>query len=322
MIIDLHSHYLPRSVASPDGPVQLEEFSDHVLITALGTQYRVPAELLDAGSQFRTSYGSSLNGRALLPPPFVLLYELDHDAGIAWSRRMNESVAATVSRDPVRLHGFGTVPLQAGGTAAAAELDHAVNALGLRGVEILTSVAGQPLVASDLDEFWEAADEFGAVVFIHPHYVAGAERLSGYHLRNIVGNPVETGIAAAQLILSPVLKRYRNLKIVLSHGGGILPGIFGRLAHAAKVRAEFTERDPAVVRGLYRRFFYDTVVFEPDMLTYLSSMIGAQQIVLGTDFPFDMAEQDPHALLGESGMSAIEQQSILERAHRLLTGRS
>lgn len=318
MIIDIHSHYLPRDAASADGPVQLTESSDHVLITALDHRYRAPVELLDPESQFRTDYGDALQGRTLLLPPFALLYELDSDAGTAWSRRLNESVATAAARDPRRLFGFGTVPLQAGGDAAAAELDHAVNALGLRGVEILTTVAGRSLVESDLDAFWAAAERLRVPVFIHPHYLAAAEQLTGFHLRNVIGNPVETGTAAVQLMLSPVLTRYPNLTIILAHGGGILPGIFGRLVHAASVRPEYAGHDSAAVKSLLRRFCYDTVVFDPRTLSHLSSLVGPDRILTGTDFPFDMAERHPRLLLDDADVSAAERQSILQGAQRLL----
>jgi aminocarboxymuconate-semialdehyde decarboxylase len=321
MIIDLHSHYFPLDAVRgvPNSPVQVAEEPDgSVRFTFGGATMHLEAELFSLERQLAALQRQRLDRRVLQPPPFTILYELPPDAGVAWSQCVNDGIAAAAQAHPEAFIGFATVPLQ-DIDAAVHELDRAITTLGLRGVEILTTINGVGLDTPALDPFWAAVERLDVPMLIHPHYVAAVERLAGYYFRNLIGNPTETAIAGARLLFGGVLERYPGLKIILSHGGGSLPHISGRLDHGYAVRPEARARakDP---HGNLRRLYYDTIVFDPAILRHLVEIAGASQIVLGTDFPFDMGEETPVTFVRESGLPPAEQEMILNAADRLLPG--
>ncbi|GIH20934.1 amidohydrolase family protein [Rugosimonospora africana] len=318
MIVDLHSHFFPAEAANAARSsvrVEAGPSAGQTHLRVDGQDFIVPAAITDPATQAREATQAGLDARALLPPPFAVRYELDPDDGVDWSRRLNEGTAAAAASDPERLIGFASVPLQAGGERAAAELDYAIGSLGLRGVELLTSVCGTGLDAAQFDTFWAAVAELGVPVVIHPHYVAGAQHMRQYYLRNLVGNPTETALAGARLIYSGLLRRYPGLHVILCHGGGALPHIIGRLRHGFRSRPEL--RDAADPDEGLRRLFYDTVVFDPTVLRHLAELVGHRQLVVGSDYPFDMAEPRPAAFVADSGLSEQAVASVLHSADRL-----
>lgn len=319
MITDLHSHFFPIDVArsTPGSPVEVHHLGDGRLrLEVLGHDFVVPASLGDAEAQAASTEAQGMDRRALMIPPFTALYELDAAIGIEWSRRLNEGLAQEASAYPDRLVGFATVALQ-DGDAAAVELDHAVRELHLQGVEILTSVCGRGLDSPELQQFWAAAAELGVPVFIHPHYVAGSDRMAQLHLRNLVGNPTETALAGARLLFSGILQRHPVLKVILSHGGGALPHLIGRLQHGFDSRSESRDGAASPSDGL-RRLYYDTVVFDATVLRHLGELVGYDRLVLGSDYPFEMAVDDPVGFVATSGLDAERIELISHSADRLL----
>ncbi len=275
----------------------------------------ISRELFDLDLQQTALRRQRLDRRTLIPPPYTILYELEGDAGIRWARVLNDGIAAAARTDPAAFVGFATVPLQQP-VAAVDELQRAIG-IGLRGVEILTNVNGMGLDDPSLEPFWAAAETSDLPVLIHPHNVAGSERMDGFYLRNLIGNPIETALAGARILFSGVLERYPNLKLILSHGGGALPHLVGRLRHGHEVRPECRERakDPI---GHLSALYFDTVVFDPLILRHVVDLAGIDRIVPGTDFPFDMGETDPVGFVEQSGLSEHEIQTILQAGERLL----
>jgi aminocarboxymuconate-semialdehyde decarboxylase len=319
MMVDLHSHFFPTRVAAATSraPVEVGRGPNGALrLAVLGHDFLVPARLGDPQAQAAAAEEKGMDGRALMLPPFTILYELDAGDGVDWCRRLNEAIAQAAADRP-RLVGFATVPLQSGGDRAARELAYAVTELGLSGVEILTSVCGRGLDAPELDQFWAAAERLSVPVFVHPHYVAGADRMGQYHLRNVIGNPTETALAGARLVYSGILSRYPGLKVILSHGGGALPHLIGRMRHAFEARPEFRDGAAPPADSL-SKLFYDTVVFDPTVLRHVGELVGLDRLVLGSDFPFDMAEDDPVGFVAGSGLPAASITPILHAADRLL----
>lgn len=319
MAIDLHSHYFPLSAADrlPADLVQLAKHDDgsHALEIA-GHHLPLSRHLVDLDQQVSDLARQQLSARALIVPPFTMLYELESALGARWARAINDAMAEAAATAPDKLIGFATAPLQ-DVPAAVAELSRAVNELGLRGVEIATSVNGDGLDNPDLDPFWARAEALHVPILIHPHYVTGTERMRDYHLRNLVGNPTETALAGAKLLFGGVLERFPDLRIILSHGGGALPHLVGRLRHGAAVRPEARSRAREPLTGLHK-LYYDTIVFDPQILRHLSGIVGASQLVLGTDYPFDMADDDPIGFVRGSGLPAEEVELILDAGSRLL----
>ncbi|MGH9175108.1 MAG: amidohydrolase family protein, partial [Vicinamibacterales bacterium] len=168
-----------------------------------------------------------------------------------------------------------------------------------------------------LDPFWERAESLRLPILVHPHDPAGVGRMGDYYLRNLVGNPVETALAGARLIFGGVLERFPELRVILSHGGGALPQLIGRLRHgyAARPEAQLRVSDPV---ASLRRLHYDTIVFNPEPLRNLVATVGAGQVVLGTDYPFDMGEPDPVNVIRQAGLAEENVATILDNGRRLL----
>lgn len=212
----------------------------------------------------------------------------------------NESVATFCATSPDRLLPIGTVSLQHPDLAVT-QLTSAVRDTGMRGVQISTSAGpGRELDDPSLAEFWAAAEELGAAVLIHPWGCTLGERLNAYYLFNSVGNPTETTLALSRLIFSGVLERHPRLKVWSAHGGGYLASYIVRADHAWAVRndARTTEEAPS---ALLRRTFVDSLVYAPEQLRHLVASVGASQVTLGSDYPFDMGVDDPLDRLEAAG---------------------
>lgn len=194
-----------------------------------------------------------------------------------------------------RFRAMATVPLQSP-DAAANELEYAVSELGMVGVELATTIAGADLAGADLDLFWSAAARLKALVLLHPVDPLAGIDLTSHFLHNIIGRPAETTIAIARLLLSGVLTRHPDLNICLVHGGGFLPYQIGRMQRGweikpAIVATELASQPLDALRTLY----FDTVLDEPMALRYLIDLVGAERVLLGTDFPFEMGDPTPFA---------------------------
>ncbi|MCX7522272.1 amidohydrolase family protein [Microbacterium sp. STN6] len=224
------------------------------------------------------------------------------------ARAANRAVASLVSRAPDRLGGLGLVPLQHPQLMVEL-LEDAVVTCGLRGVEISSFAPGVELSGERLEPFWARASQLGAVLFLHPFGCSLDERLDRYYLSNTVGQPVENAVALSHLIFSGVLDRHPALTLVAAHGGGYLPTFLGRSDHAWRVRPEARECAEAPSSYL-RRLYFDSLVHTPHALRALAAAAGADRVLLGSDYPFDMGVDDPlerlrAAELGEAQTAAI-----------------
>jgi aminocarboxymuconate-semialdehyde decarboxylase len=188
---------------------------------------------------------------------------------------------------------MGSVPLQAGGEAAAAELEYAVRTLGLKGVQILTHVGELELSHPSFEPFWAKAEALGAIIFIHPAGFSEPRRFGRYYFSNVIGNPLDTTVALHHLIFDGVLERYPALKIIAAHGGGYLPAYSGRIDHAWGARSDARATTPKPPSKYLKQIYVDTIVFTPHQLEALVKFFGAEKILLGTDYPYDMGEYDP-----------------------------
>jgi aminocarboxymuconate-semialdehyde decarboxylase len=230
--------------------------------------------------------------QAISPSPGQYFYFTEPDLGRDLSRTINDGIADAVAKQPDRLVGMGTVPLQSP-ELAIAEMQRCVNDLGLRGIEISSNVNGRELAEDDFRPFFAAAEELGILLFLHPLGFTHGQRLSEHYLTNIIGNPLESTIVLSHLIFGGVLDAYPGLKLCVAHGGGYLPGYWGRMDHAWRAREDCRQHISHAPSTYLRKVWLDTLVFDKDELDSLIRTHGADHLCLGTDYPFDMAEPDP-----------------------------
>ncbi len=322
MIVDLHSHYLPLSaVRGMDALIPVREGENGTLELVMGGHtHALSEELTDLERQRETMTRQGLDQKVLAVPPFCFQYELLATDGIRWSRMVNDGIAEAVQSAPEAFVGFATLPLQ-DMTEAIRELDRAVGELGLAGIEIATNINGVELDAPELHPLWERAATHRLPILIHPHYVAGASRMGDYHLRNLIGNPAETALAGSRLLFGGVLERYPDLVLILSHGGGALPHLIGRLAQGYRVRPEcrLYASSPEELLGA---FYFDTIVFDSTVLRHLVDTVGADRVIVGTDYPFDMSDDNPVTFVTTAGLAEDEAQAILAGGAELLARRA
>jgi aminocarboxymuconate-semialdehyde decarboxylase len=228
----------------------------------------------------------------IAPPPLQCYYSVPLDIAVKAAQIVNDGIAEFCGKYPDRMKGFGTVPMP-DGQEAAKELERCVKKLSFTGVEVLTNVAGKELSDPAFAPFWKKAEELGVLVMIHPNGFTEASRFERFYFNNVIGNPLETTIALHYLIFDGVLERHPKLKLLAVHGGGYLGAYPGRIDHAWGARSDAHGDLPQPPTTYLKRIYVDTVVFTPYQLAELVRVFGADYVVLGTDYPFDMLEYDP-----------------------------
>ncbi|WP_338702870.1 amidohydrolase family protein [Streptomyces sp. Q6] len=298
--VDVHAHVLLPDVEQlVAGTPGFEE------ARALDARRNGPAALKVSGEMIRERFARLTDVRARLramdeqrvdvqlvsPSPSHYHYWADEELAEKVFRLANEAVAAHCSAEPARLRGLGLVPLQHPRLAVAA-LDHALDA-GLLGVEISSHAPGRELSDPALDPLWARAEQTGALLFLHPFGCTLDERLDQWYLSNSVGQPTENAVALSHLIFSGVLDRHPGLRIIAAHGGGYLPTHIGRADHAWRTRTDAGAHCAHLPSSYLRRLYFDSLVHDPYVLRELVRVAGADRVLLGSDFPFDMGASDP-----------------------------
>jgi aminocarboxymuconate-semialdehyde decarboxylase len=302
MKIDVHSHIeLPEAVASLPEKLRTPSLSflspesksyQERITEALRDQLENPERRIADMKQM----GLDLTVLSIAPPHFF--YNLDGEVTVDLSRRQNNRLSEIVRAYPAKFVGMATVPLQ-NVEAAVAELERAILNLGLKGVEVGSNIRGRYLGDQIFWPFYETAAHLDIPIFIHPRDVAGTDRMKDFYFPNLIGNPLDTTIAAAHIIFSGVLDRFPRLKIILAHAGGQLPYICGRLGHGFEVRPECKELIKRSPLDYVNRFYFDTIAHDTDSLRFLISRAGADRVVMGTDYPYDMGDMDPVRTVGK-----------------------
>jgi aminocarboxymuconate-semialdehyde decarboxylase len=240
--------------------------------------------------------GMGVDVQALSVSPYHLFNWATGDLGIRAFQTINDDLAELVGAHPQRFVGLGAVPLQ-DTAAAVSELERCRGDLGFRGIEISTHIEGEEISSPRLEPFWEAADALEMVVFIHPTGFTDPSRFTEHYFFNTIGHPLEEALAAGRLIFDGVIDRHPGLKFVFAHGGGFLPAYAGRFDHAYHAREDVRQDLPRPPSEYLSSFYFDTMVFEADQLGFLIHKYGSDHILLGTDYPYDMGEDDPLGLL-------------------------
>ena len=276
--------------------------------------------LVDVDDRLAAMDRRGIDTQVVSPSPGDYHYWADASRAADVVAAVNEGVAELCGRHPDRLVGLGSVALQHPALAAD-QLRHAVGGLGLAGAIVGTTAGGRDLSDPAFEPLWAAAEDTGAVLFLHPWGCTLGERLARAYLFNVVGNPTETTLALSHLIFAGVLDRFPRLRVVAAHGGGYLPFYPARADHAHRVRAD--SRGCAEPPSAYlRRLWFDSVVYEPRLLGHLIDNVGADRVVLGTDHPFDMGQDDPVGMLDAvPGLSAAGRAAVAGGNAAALLGR-
>lgn len=261
--------------------------------------------------------GIAVQAISVAPPEYH--YWTDPELGAQVARIQNDYLAHIVDTYPGRFVGLGTVPLQ-DVARAQYELERIVADLGFRGIEICTSVNGADLDHPRFLPFFERVQELGLLVLAHPNGFPQGDRLGDYYLVNTIGMPLDSTVFLARTILSGLYERLPELRMCIVHGGGYLPSYFARYDHAWRVRPDARAGLAHPPSHYLRRLYFDTVVYDPRELAGLVERYGADHLLLGTDYPYDMGEDDPVGLIcSVEGLSDDDRRLILgENAARLL----
>ena len=315
--IDIHAHYFPevylRAIETHGERFGITlDRSDAAgpaikIGTMLGGHLRREFYDLEARLKEMNRAGVDVHALSLT---FPMVYWADAELGTRLARAVNDAISEAHRAYPDRFVGLATLPMQ-DPRRSIDELDRAARLPGIRGVYLGTNVNGHELDDAAFLPVWERIDALELPVFLHPLNVIGAQRLGPYYLANLLGNPYDTGVAAARLIFGGILDRFPKLSVCLPHAGGTLPYLIGRLDRGQKVRRELEhmKRRPS---AYLRRFTYDTISHAAAPLRYLIDLVGADRVMIGSDYCFDLGYERPvQVVTGLPRLTRADQAKIL-----------
>jgi aminocarboxymuconate-semialdehyde decarboxylase len=313
--VDIHAHWYPEewlALFSKDGAkegasLERREGGSFMLrakniTNGFDQRFVVLDERIKAMDQRRID----VHALSLTTP---MVYWASSALGLALSQAFNDAASAAHRRHPKRLLGLAMVPMQAPDLAVR-ELERASKLPGIKGLYLATNVNGEEL---DERKFWDVyarCEELGWAIFLHPVDTIGQDRTKKFYLKNLCGNPYDTGIAVAHLLFGGVMDRFPKLEVNLPHAGGTFPWLIGRWDHGTKVRAELKHMKQPPSAYL-RRFTYDTIGHDDRINAALVRLVGADRVTLGSDYCFDMGLDDPLESVNRiAGLSAEDKERI------------
>jgi aminocarboxymuconate-semialdehyde decarboxylase len=312
--VDIHAHWYPeewlrlfeKEAPKEGGALERRDGRYHIraksITNAFDERFVVVAERISEMDR----RGIDVHALSLTTP---MVYWCSPGLGLALSQAFNDAAAAAHQKHPQRLLGLAMVPMHAP-REAVKELERAAKLPGIKGMYLATNVNGEEL---DEPKFWDVyakCEELGWPIFLHPVDTIGQDRTKKYYLKNLCGNPYDTGIAVAHLIFGGVLDRFQKLHFNLPHAGGTFPWLIGRWDHGTKVRPELKHMKQPPSAYL-RRFTYDTIGHDDRINASLVKLVGADRVTLGSDYCFDMGLDDPLATVNRiAGLSEVDRAAI------------
>jgi aminocarboxymuconate-semialdehyde decarboxylase len=315
-VINTHAHFYPRSfldvIRAEGGPYKAEWHDQpdgaFVITAPLGRAGPLPAGMRDVDIRIRDMdrQGVDIQAVSLSNP---MTYWADAALSNTLCRAWNDGAAAAHLAHPTRLLGLLSLPMLDEGLALA-ELDRARRLPGMKGVYVGTNINGLDVAEKRFLPIWKAIEAAGLPAFLHPLQTIPSPRLQPYYFGNLIGNPLDTAIAAGNLIMGGVLDACPTLEVNLPHAGGVLPILIGRWDHGARVRPELKHmtRPPS---DYLRRFTYDTVSHSADVMKFVISQVGVDRITLGDDYYFDMGDAEPVGVVDALGLNPQERAMVL-----------
>jgi aminocarboxymuconate-semialdehyde decarboxylase len=314
MIIDCHAHIVPpalldaiRADKASFPSVRLIEEGGSLGFAFAGNKPTRPVSkpLSDIAARLAWLDTNKIERQVVGGWLDMFAYEIPIEEGLRWSRLINTHLAKLAKEQP-RFIPLASVPLQDG--ARAAEVLKETHSQGFKGAMIGTQPKGKGGVLDDasLKPFWEAANSLGSIIFIHPVFESGDDRVHDYGMANAVGRITDTLIAMSRLIYAGHVTRYSNMKVVAGIGGAALPYVIGRLRRNYSLDKDKLGDPDAALAAMY----YDTIVQDPRTLRYLADMVGADRIMMGSDMPFPIGDLAPLKIVQETSFSDAERASI------------
>jgi aminocarboxymuconate-semialdehyde decarboxylase len=313
--IDSHAHYLPR-----DWPDLASKYDDNRFpvihhgddgrsrIYKDGKFFReIWSKTWDPRERIDEYEGFGVQVQVISTVPVMFSYWAKPNHALDLHQALNDHMAEACREFPRHYAGIGTVPMQAP-RLAVQELERCIDELGLQGVQIGSHINDWNLDAEELTPFFEAAQDLGAAILIHPWDMMGTPSMPKYWLPWLVGMPAEQSRAACSLIFGGVLERFPRLKVCLAHGGGSFPYSIGRIEHGFRMRPDLVATDnPRNPREYLSRLYFDSWVADDRALRYLLDTVGVDRVMLGTDYPFPLGEQVPGAGIAALDLGESEQ---------------
>jgi aminocarboxymuconate-semialdehyde decarboxylase len=320
---DVHAHVIVPEITGDEDwrPRVHRDDAGAQVVEMEGKQIRAAvAEFVDIDGILAAQGEAGVDRVLLCPWVPLLYYDADPDEGLARARIQNEALAGLVRAHPDRVAALGAVPLQ-DPELASEELRALMDDGVLRGVEVAASVRGVYLGDDRFEPFWEAAEATGALVFVHPTTRGfDSPAFQDYYLWNTVGNPLETATTAAHMVMAGVMERHPKLRVLLAHGGGALLAVRGRMRHAHGFQPQARSRLHESPEDSIRRFHFDTLTHDHALLRALIDYAGPDQVLLGSDYPFDMGDARHVDTVRALGLAPDVEAAILAgNAERILS---
>ncbi len=316
MHVDVHAHYFP------------DEYVDCIARllgeTAASPGRRAPGAHIDIDERLELMDSAGIDMQ-VLSASALHPYAPDRGDAVAAARLANDLYVDLCKQYPTRFAAFGCVPLPHV-DAAVAEAERCLDTLGFVGITTGCSVAGQQLNDAAFEPFWGELNRRGSALFLHPQGVGFGGELEDYRLDWMIGALFEDTVAAMRLVLSGITTRYPRIRVIVPHLGGTLPFIMGRIGRNTAAERERTGQPPVYFEGTlrenFRRLWYDTVNHEPSAFQCACAVFGADRLMLGTDFPYAVADRFRHCAnyVEDAGLSANETEAILGGTGQALLG--
>lgn len=328
MNLDIHAHYVPADslrvaseIGQRHGLALGKNERGRDTVTRDGKPYltQPKAEFSDLDLRLSIMASQGIDMQVLSPASSYFFYWMAAEESLEYASWLNERLAEAVAKHPKRFVALASIPMQEPAKAILV-MERAVTQLGLRGVEVASNINGRYFDDPGFLPFWEAAQALDALIFVHPNQVVGADRMRDYNLANLIGNPTDSSLAFAKLIFGGVLERYPRLKFLVAHAGGFLPYTWGRLDRGYRIQdstASVISKPPSEYVKLLN---FDTITHSTMALEYLVANFGADKVLLGSDYPYDMGDPEPVQSLHRTKIGANDLAAISHANAQKLLG--